>query len=234
MKIGLIAFGVLIIGTVAALAISDKLVFGSWRYKITVTISTPEGDVSGSSIRQVYSSVPLVRLLGEAPGASIKGEAVVIDMPDGKKLFAVIGSESYRDVYHAFPLDVGGGTAKGIKYYRGLPAGTKAELPEQYWPGLVMFDDVNNPLSIRLIRGHEFNPETQNSDPVNILPNKFGIGTMVKNVTIEMPREHVTNRILSDLPFLPSVKKGSLDGQIGGGGPALANKLHYGNFKIGK
>jgi len=34
----------------------------SWRYKITVTVETPEGEVSGSAVREMSNSKPIIDL----------------------------------------------------------------------------------------------------------------------------------------------------------------------------
>ena len=57
MKIGFIAFGVLVIGTVAALAMSDYIIPSTWRYKITIEVETPEGEKIGTAIRQVTAQL---------------------------------------------------------------------------------------------------------------------------------------------------------------------------------
>jgi hypothetical protein len=60
----------------------------------------------------------------------------------------------------------------------------------------------------------------------------FGKGVRLKNITIEMTDEPVTDaEVEKHLPWLKNNPLGYLDGQSSGGGPHLSNILHGGNFK---
>ena len=62
-----------------------------YRYRLTVEVDTPQGLRTGSSVIQVASSVSGPYAL--RPGVvstQVKGEAVAVDLPGGKVLFALL------------------------------------------------------------------------------------------------------------------------------------------------
>ncbi|MEK7802217.1 MAG: hypothetical protein AAB276_07170 [Pseudomonadota bacterium] len=65
--------------TTLAFAMGDKVETYSWRYKMTVTVDTPEGEVSGSAVREMCNG-PMSPLSQNGNPAKVRGEAVVVDM----------------------------------------------------------------------------------------------------------------------------------------------------------
>jgi len=199
MKIGFIALGVLIIGTVAAFAMSDMFISGTWRYKMTVIVETPEGIKTGSAVREISNRVTPLDDFPQESGnpASIKGEAVVVDLGDRGVLFALISDKSDSEFYQAFPAPNNGPTtAKGIKYYRSLEPGLKAPLDPTKYPGypkLVTFEDINDPKSVQGL--------TKDN-----IAEFFGDGVSIQEITLEITDEPVTNKVLNFLPYLNSHK----------------------------
>lgn len=63
-----------------------------WNQKLTVTIGTPNGDRVGSAVMSL--SITYTPTLGFPGGSSTKisGEATVVDLGDGKYLFALINN----------------------------------------------------------------------------------------------------------------------------------------------
>lgn len=199
MKTGLIAFGVLVLGTVAAFAMSnsqDKNNY-SWRYKMTVTIETPEGMISGSAVRLMGNDLAGSPLSQNGNPADVKGEAVVVDLGKRGVLFALISHQSDLEFYNAFsvPGGKGGATPEGIKYYASLPVGTKGTLNPKNPPGypkLVTFTDMNDPKSVT-----EAQVWTRGDDGYFTLTNDrmeelFGKGVHLKDITLEITDEPVT------------------------------------------
>jgi hypothetical protein len=223
----------------SAFAMSDLLVYGTWRYKITVTVETPEGIKTGSAVRELSNSASSVKLaLPEGTNAAkIKGEAVVVDLGKRGTLFALISDTSDDEFYQVFPVPGGGPTsAAGIRYYDGLKAGTKGVLDSSRYPGypqFVTFKDMNDPKSVTLVYGGRFDAATQTVVPVNDFEAIFGKGVKLKGIRIEATDEPVTWQIEKVLGWLEKVKGGYLDGQFAGGGPDLSNILHGGNFRTG-
>ncbi|MFH1159086.1 MAG: hypothetical protein V1721_09470 [Pseudomonadota bacterium] len=195
----------------------------SWRYKMTVTVSTPEGDRTGSAVREVHAYVypPNSSLLGRT-GRTIlaKGEAVTVDLGERGVLFAMTsGDYGWRVVYDAFPFtgytpaETAGET---IQYYSSLK-NAKATLTPKKYPNFVRFRDLNNPKTIENIRRPDMNlNEIKKSDPrrpIIDFESAFGKGVNLKEVTIEMTDEPVTWGIEKYLPWVLTIGGGNLAGE---------------------
>lgn len=192
-----VAVIVLIIGAITAYAfITDN----DFRYKITVTVETPEGVKTGSSVREVSVGLPLIDLPEGTANVDITGEAIVVDLGERGVLYGLIRAESDRDVYKAFPIDSPPLTSEGLKYYTSLPVGKSAELPRENWPTFVTFTDPDDPKSVTLVRGYKFNPETQKHVPVRRVEEIFGDGVTIKDITITITDAPVTERVDEYLP----------------------------------
>ena len=204
--------------------------YGSWRFKITVEIETPEGVKSGSAVREVTAvTQPSITPETHSVTYGVIGEAVAIDLGDRGVAFTLLG---FTEVFKAFPKTAET-NKEYIEYYSNLPAGQKAVLTNAH-PQIVTFTDINDPLTVRMVLGSRFNVKKQDLEPVNDFEAIFGQGVRLKQVIIEITDEPVTWQIEKWLPWLPERKKGSLDGKLLGGGPELSNILDYGYFKEGE
>ena len=201
--------------------------YGSWRYKITVEIETPEGVKSGSAVREVTAVMqPQITPETHPVNYGVIGEAVTIDLGNRGVVFALLG---YTEVFKAFPITPKT-TEERIKYYSTLPVGQKAVLTN-YYPQIVTFENLNDPLTVKIVLGSRFNVEKQDLDPVNDFEALLGQGVKLKQVIIEITDEPLTWEIEKWLPWLPERKIGSLDGRLGTFSDDLASTLDYGNFK---
>jgi hypothetical protein len=63
----------------------------SYRFRLTVEVDTSQGVRSGSSVLEVTSQLQNLPGKGIVPLTSLTGEAVALDLPGGKTLFALIG-----------------------------------------------------------------------------------------------------------------------------------------------
>ena len=226
------ASALLVVGAALAAEIVHKAVpCGTWRYKVTVNVDTPEGLKTGHAVRE--AKVCLVKhLVPEVADADVnpKGEAVVVDLGKRGVLFALTNFDNYQILWSVFP----GPPAfeeKGLRYYETLKA--KAVLKPDQYPQMVMFKDITDPKSVTMAKGWVFDVKTQQHVPVDHLAELFGAGVTIKDVTVEMTEEPVTWGIEKRLGWLSANKGGYLDGQFAGGGPELSNILHGGNFKHG-
>lgn len=203
----------------------------TWRYKMTVTIETPEGLRTGSAVREVtYINGP--KILPDVAGSQwkVKGEAVVVDLGHDKYLFAIMDVDgSYQIVYDAFPYTPTS-ARDGIRYYKSI-TGQKKILDKSQYPTLVTFKDIKDPKTVELVYGGKFAPATQKIIPVDDFEKFFGKELRIKDVTIQMTDEKVTIEINKYLEWLANVKKGSLDGSFTNHSTELSNILHYGYFK---
>jgi len=161
--------------------------------KMTVTIETPAGEVSGSAVREIANEGTNNKVDWPHGGntASVRGEAVVIDLGEKGKVFGLLAEEGR--FYRAFPPpNRHPQSNEAMDYYAALPADTVATLDPDYWPKFVTFTDMDDPKSVTLVRGYEFNPATQKQDLVDNFAELFGAGVRVKTVTLEITDEPVT------------------------------------------
>lgn len=206
-------------GAIAAEMFPNASPVGTWRYKITVNIETPEGIKSGSAIREVRVALQ-PRILPEIKPTTrdVRGEAVVVDLGKRGILFALIDWNSYEEVWNAFPFAGDPQTLEGINYYKSLKLGTKAVLTKSK-PKLVRFINLADPKTVQ---------EVSYDD----LAASFGEGVNFKEITIEMTDEPVTWEIEKWLPWLGNVKGKYLHGGSTSRNAPLG--LHTGNFKVGE
>lgn len=81
----------------------------SWNQKLTVTIQTPEGLRSGSAVSAAwFQMTPKWAGVGDSAGASnssLSGEAAVVDLGEGRYLFALLkGYNEFTGRLAFFPL----------------------------------------------------------------------------------------------------------------------------------
>lgn len=189
----------------AALAVwgylSDVYVSGTWRYKITVDIETPEGVKSGSAVREISnfdSSINILEGLSQGGNpARVRGEAVAVDLGDRGTVFSLMTDAVI--FYRAFDAMNGPTTIEGIKRLNKIPIGKEAVLEPKYYPMVVTFTDMSAPKSVTLVKGWKFNPQTQKSDPVDRFEELFGEGVSIKEIRLERTKEPVTKHIESIL-----------------------------------
>jgi len=66
-----------------------------------------------------------------------------------------------------------------LQFYRGLKPGDKIALPDDHYPLLVTFTDINDPASVQRV------------DPDDLVAH-FGPGVKLKTITLEITDEPVT------------------------------------------
>ncbi len=190
---------------------------GTWRYKMTVIVETPEGLKSGSAVREV-SAIREPKIFPEQKGgyAGLKyGEAVVVDLGERGVLFALLNG--YRLGYdhaanlpfYVFPSKYGGTTPEGLKYYSTLKAGPVDISPELY-PLFVHFKDSDDSKTVELVLEMEpcTNPQISVRNDYSRCITKdhfaeiYGAGVRLKSVTVEMTDEEVTRGVVGR--YMPS------------------------------
>ncbi|MCB1420406.1 MAG: hypothetical protein KDJ74_15925 [Notoacmeibacter sp.] len=129
----------------------------SWREKRTITVETPQGTVSASSVVSVKAEIATSELAKKTAGSPvawrIKGEAVVLEVAPGRYLFALL-SQSGHTALRLFSNWDAYDPRKGP-----LPAGEVAaaprnqpkELPRDHFPMLVTFTDIADPASVKRV-----------------------------------------------------------------------------------
>jgi hypothetical protein len=163
-------------------------------YRITVTMETPEGEVSGSTVRGV--ELPrwgnLIDFPEAAPKIGSLGEAVIIDLGKKGKVFALIKDSSWMELLNTFPFDFSKGMYRErIAFYNNLPRNQPQPLRSlNDWPKMVWFEDINDPKSVKLVYQTvgDRNPWAKDDRSAAL----FGEGYAVKGITIEITDDPVT------------------------------------------
>lgn len=199
-----------------------------FRYRMTVEVDTPQGLRTGSSVIEVEVSDPGPDSLPEAGITTrVRGEAVAVDLPGGKVLFALLRSPDSVDAASGYaykalnPGQYRGDYAfiertKELKRMRGTGV-----LPPDAYPMLVTFGDPNDPMSV------------MEADPDNLAAT-FGEGISIKRITIRITDEPVTTAIDDRLGWLSEYPEPRLDPDFRGStNPTLAQRLWHGAFRQG-
>ena len=220
----------------------------TWRYKTTVTLETPEGDKTGSAVREVIVNVKPYSIDTRRPYRTKvhwQGEAVVIDLGKRGVVFSLplsgnLGVDHGSDiVFYAFDGPAGL-TTEGLEYYSHLKD-AKTSLDPKFRPTMVMFKDAKDPKTVTLAYGVKMtsvpNQAENQYDYDDHLEELFGKGVKLKDVTIEMTDEPVTWGIEKHLGWLAQYHNKRLDGERYGtikSQNRLANSLSSGAFSVGE
>ena len=186
----------------------------TYRYRLTVEVNTPAGLRTGSSVIEV--STRRVRL-GMDPGSNgldwkTRGEAVAVDMPDGRTLFALLRSEndidwSSRVMFMLAPNYRGEGATEHRydalvrdRYLKTLPRmwpRTGHLDRRSAYPMLVTFGDVDDPTSVALVDPDE-------------LAASFGDGVTLRRITVQITDDPVSTGIQKLLGWIGQTREMNL------------------------
>jgi hypothetical protein len=173
----------------------------AWNQKLTVTVSTPRGEVSGSSV----VSVSWTRNFfpeGAPFHLTMRGDATTVDLGGGQFLFALLGYFRSEETHctglvplkllrQKLPLQSNDDYWAPDTFKRVQAASGRGPitLPQQLYPHFLHFRDIKDPTTVELV------------DPDN-LEKSFGPGVRLVRVTIEITDEPVTRGIRKILPWL--------------------------------
>lgn len=166
----------------------------SWRQKLTITVETPAGEVSASSVSEVRWAKHWLRFEGMGWSLDVTGEAVVLEVTPGRYLFAILRSEATTEYMGSVaPASIAGLERRVIdgalfdevQDKRDRAAGVIA-VPEYQYPIMVTFGDIADPKSVALV------------DPTDLAAS-FGPGVRLKAVTLEVTEEPVTVGVVEGL-----------------------------------
>ncbi len=164
----------------------------SFRFRMTVEVQTPQGPVSGSSVLEIQANRQTDLMTGgNTVGVDLTGEAVAVDLPDGRTLFAVLrlADQKIDDLPTVvmktldpqFDYDR---ADSAMRIARGRGAEGPVALSPEAYPLLVMFADIADPTSVERV------------DPA-------AIG--VTRITLETTDDPVTTGIERRLAWLEAV-----------------------------
>lgn len=241
-KIALVATGLFL----AALALTGCGGGGpdlapDYRYRLTVEVDTPAGLRTGSSVIEVEQRLGRA---GSSPAHSqvyrrVRGEAVAVDLPDGKTLFALLRSENNVDwasqvfVYLAPQRE---GEPFEEQLDNVLEVTGEQTLPRMWppvghlgersaYPMLVTFGDIDDPTSVARV------------DPDDLAAS-FGEGVRLRRIAVELTDDPVTTAIEERMGWLQPLWPNKLNGDRfeDFGKPELAARLSPNSFstEIGK
>ena len=218
---------IVLVAVIGLLWIASDNLFpsGSWNYRMTVTVETPEGVKTGSAVRTVSYKSEASLFPGQGGRLySVRGEAVVVDLGRHGLLFGlmygVCDDFDYAHLIATSSFPSGEKTAPGAKVI----------LDERQYPMFVRFADLNNPETVKAVApqpghcGSSCHPDS--------FETAFGKGVRLKAVEIETTGDPVTALIQTRLPWLATVQ-GYLSGKSIGLTGHLYQLLDKGAFKQG-
>lgn len=166
----------------------------AWHQKLTITVETPAGEVSGASVSAVNWRKHWIQTDGMGWSFDLTGEAVVVEVAPGHYLFTLLkgeGTKEYMGSVAAASIAgrqgrvIDGELFDEIRDKRDRAAGV-ITVPKYQYPMLVTFADITDPTSVELV------------DPANLAAS-FGPGVRLKSVTLEVTDEPVTKPFLREL-----------------------------------
>ena len=167
----------------------------SWRQNITITVTTPEGEKTGSSVQSVTWTPNPIFKDGASEHVNMQGEAVAVEVAPGKFLFALLtgplGPEHMGWVARRL---FGAKAADDYAAIRAARGKGPADLPTALIPMLVTFKDINDPKTVERV------------DPNN-LAEAFGQGVRLARASIEITNDPVTTGIEKKIGWLRAVGK---------------------------
>jgi hypothetical protein len=200
----------------------------SWHQKMTIEVEQHGQLFTGSSVTAVdwWENDPLSSVNGPSWLSKVKGEAVVVELPGPKYLFALL-SYAGKTEYTALvaPLVMKDklnlkSELESFPYLRAKKNTETLSLQRKHYPFFAVFEDINNPASVK-----EVHPLA--------LDEFFGPDTKIKRITIEITDEPVTRgRVEQVLGWLDK-HIGRLDGNRYGtirSKNRFANSLSAGAF----
>jgi hypothetical protein len=184
-----------------------------YRYRLSVEVETPMGLRTGSGVIEVHGYVRGRHSIPSPGGVTVsaEGEAVAVDLPGGKTLFALLTSEFNEDWaswillwltpqntgfearYEAMLSDDAVKTVTG-KFGPYLGPGPYEGDPR---PRLVHFANPLDPKSVERVDPDE-------------LASAFGAGYKLRRITVQRTDEAVTAGIIKRLPWLTTHRGGLL------------------------
>jgi hypothetical protein len=195
--------GIIVIVVVVGLLAWFWLSFPSYSYAFReiIEVDTPSGLKSGSSvIGLTWRSQVAIGPSGAV--TQVKGDAVFVDLGDGRHVIATLGfgpdGNVDRTDHLAFEAFKRAGRPMDIKTL--AKAQGSAPLTGDLIPMLVTFTDLKDPKTARVVRPGEF-------------PTVFGPGVSFRGARIEMTTDRVTRGIEKKVPWIIGFK-GYSGGQL--------------------
>lgn len=176
----------------------------TYRYRLTVEVETPHGLRLGSSVIEVRQRLvrPGSSPVHQAIERRARGEAVTVDLPGGRKLFALLRSEDDVD-WAETVMQTAAPRVAGESYEEQFDnvclIKSPVVLPPRWppvagglqmagYPILVTFADLRHPSSIKRVEPSD-------------LPAIFGAGFHLKRITVQITDDKITTGIKEQLTW---------------------------------
>lgn len=177
-------------GVVALLGACGLFGGNRYRFRMTVEVETPQGLKTGSSVYEVLAFKTSELITGgTSSNATLKGEALAVDLPGGKTLFALLrmangtSSDDHIGIMSMKAMDPAMINTEKDRTARRISSGDGIKSPVEVapvdYPLLVTFADNSDPTSLVRV------------DPTNLAVN-FGVDVKLKRIVVEITKEHVT------------------------------------------
>lgn len=195
----------------------------SWHQKLTITVETPAGDVSGSAVSAVSWRKQWFRWDGMGWSYDLTGEALVVEVTPGRYLFALLkgaGTTEYMGSVAAASIVGREGRVLDAALFSEVEGkrGQMITVPVYQYPMMVTFDDITKPETV---------PEVDPDD----LAAVFGEGVRLKAVTLEITREAMTEgRVEGVLGWMPDYPEAPIIPKVDPMDFSLSATLRQGDF----
>ena len=153
----------------------------SWHQKMTVEVEVEGQPYSGSSVVEMsvfgHPEIPMVH---GVRNLELEGEAVVVELPSNRYLFALLTYNAFlaRDVFKDLIIEAV--HAPGERWAGALSRLRETRVIDpKHYPLLVTFTDLTDPKTVQKV------------DPENLAAT-FGPGVELKRITLEITDEPVT------------------------------------------
>ena len=198
------------------------------RYRITVTVETPEGIKTGSAVREAgrYTEPSILPDQGGTFYNVTRGEAVVVDLGQRGVLFALLGGEDEaKEIFNLFA---------------DAQKSSHADwLPDKHRPlRLFYFKDLNDPMTVSPARDvvkcfpHvEGCANGMRELPLLTMEKAFGPGVALKSFEVARTKQSFNDGVQNFLPWLRKIGGKYIHGQNSSRGAPYG--LHGGKFKVG-
>lgn len=189
-----------ILGLIALLA-GASLFYSPWRiyrYRMTVEVSTPDGPRTGFAVREIrWKGQPALTPEAHALDVRQRGQAVMVDLPSGRTLFALLNRNPHETILSGFYAIAGRKGAMGALLSEADSTRSVYEMPSPQvlrssylpYPALVTFEDPADPMTVEPV------------EPAD-LAAVFGPGYSLERITVQITDEPVTMTIRKRLPWL--------------------------------
>lgn len=177
-----------------------------WRYRYRLNIEVEAGGQvhTGSSVTEVMRDKGYTGI-----GGRVRGQATTVELPNGQTWFALLrGALSGPDwpftvPHYAFARELGTTAMVDEKVLDKLVGmrGARANLVPNLFPYIVMFEDINNPKTVRRI--------------VSVAGESLVHDVRLRSISIEITDDPVSFTIQSKIPWLKPDVERALDPYVG-------------------